>query len=96
VNGKEIFKSTKGIVDGDQIQWDNSADNKFNINLLPGDKIKLEVYEAGAVAFARRKSSFLGKTIHIKKSCEKLPQKGLPDLYPKIDINENTIYFEKN
>ncbi|MCK5056373.1 MAG: trypsin-like peptidase domain-containing protein [Candidatus Aminicenantes bacterium] len=94
VNGKEIFKSTKGIVTGSQIQWDNSVDNKFKTTLLPGDKIKLEIYEAGAVAFARRKNSWPGKTIHIKKSYEELPQKGLPDLYLKIVIENNAIFFE--
>jgi hypothetical protein len=85
VNGKEILETKAIEVSGSEMQWDDCANNKFKLTLLPGDRIELKVFEEAW--------SILKDSIFIEKVFEKLPQEGLPDLESEIVVDGNSFIF---
>jgi hypothetical protein len=85
VNGKKILETKAIEVSGSEMQWDDCANNKFKLTLLPGDRIELKVFEEAW--------SILKDSIFIEKVFEKLPQEGLPDLESEIVVDGNSFIF---
>jgi len=88
VNGKDILETETVEVTGSEMQWNDCINNKFQITLIPGDKIEFKVLRSKIY-------SFLKETVLIEKLFQQLPQKGLLNLEPEVVIDDNTFVFEK-
>jgi len=86
VNGKKILETKSIEVTGNELQWNDCANNRFRLTLLPGDRIELRVF--------REAWSILKDPVFIENIFEKLPQEGLPDLESEMVVDGNSFFFE--
>ena len=101
INGNPILETEKFTMTGREIRWNNCRKNKFEVTLLPGDKIELMMFEntVGNKAKGILSSIPLVKKINIekepfmKKTFEALPQDGLPVLTSRIITDGNAIFL---
>ena len=87
VNGREILETNTIEVTGSEMQWNDCANNKFKLTLLPGDRIEFKVLRSKIY-------SFISETVLIEKVFEQLPQKGLQYLESEMVIDGNSFIFE--
>jgi hypothetical protein len=96
VNGNKIFETKGFSVAAKEISWHHCEAGHFQLSIIPGDKIEINLMEDTLLPIDVSKNiPFTRKPFNEYLTFEKVPQVGVLNLESGVAINGNRIIFKR-